>query len=212
MLVCARPYRTESKIPSLLLYMWPHPPQNQRRPCFFIFSLAPSHVNHVQPLNAPKLLRLFLRCLHSSQITTSALQCQDPVCRCPYEGALQRRTKKESKVQSERSFRLRVPRVAAARLHCLRPATFGSRPWLITCLTITLTGTTPLSATDAVSLANLPEAALHAVTLVWCCGHGLVLNYTDLKKNGQTTDSVTTTPDCRDGGTLGSRPSASRIT
>ena len=109
--------------------------------------------------------------------------CQDAVCRCPYEWALQRRTEKESKVLSERSFRLHVPPVAAARLHCLRPATFASRPWLITCLTTTLTGTTPLSATDAVSLANLLDAALHAVTLVWCCGHGLVLNYTDLEKN-----------------------------
>ena len=59
------------QIPSLLLYTWPHPPQNQRLPCFFIFSLALSHVNHVQSLNAPKLLRLFLRCLHSSQNTTS---------------------------------------------------------------------------------------------------------------------------------------------
>ena len=117
--------------------------------------------------------------------------------------------REKSKVQSEGSFRLRMPLVAAARLHCLRPATFASRPWLITCLTTTLTGTTPLSATDAVSLANLPDAALHAVALVWCCGHGLVLNYTDLEKNGQTTDSVTTTTDCRDSGTLGSRPSAS---
>ena len=35
------------------------------------FSLTPSQINHVQSLNAPKLLRFCLRCLHSSQNTTS---------------------------------------------------------------------------------------------------------------------------------------------